>query len=83
VVDARGVEVYASTDGKRYHRVAAQDYPDIVQAEEFVIKHHQVDFKPVEARYVRVVIKSERRLPAWHAFAGSNGFLFVDEIAVN
>ena len=83
VVDARGIEVYVSTDGKRYSRVATQDYPDIVQAEEFVIKHHQVDFKPVKARYVRVVIKSERQLPAWHPFAGSNGFLFVDEIAVN
>ena len=83
VVDARGIEVYTSTDGMRYRRVAAEDYPDIQQSEEFVIKHHQVHFKPVKARYVRVVIKSERCLPAWHAFAGSNGFLFVDEIAIH
>ena len=83
VVDARGIEVYASTDGKRYKLVAREDYPDIVQSEEFVIKRHTAHFKPVKARYVRVVIKSEKCLPAWHAFAASNGFLFVDEIEIN
>ena len=82
VVDARGVEVYTSTDGKRFKQVAKQDYPEIVQSEEFVIKRHTTDFKPVKARYVRVVVKSEKRLPAWHAFAGSPGFVFVDEIEV-
>ena len=83
VVDARGVEVFTSTDGKRFKRVAKQDYPDIVRDEEFVVKRHAVAFKPVSARYVRVVIQSEKCLPSWHAFAGSNGFLFVDEIEVD
>ena len=82
VVDARGVEVYTSTDGKRFKQVVKQDYPDIVRDEEFVIKRHTADFKPVKARYVRVVVKSEKRLPAWHAFAGSPGFVFVDELEV-
>ena len=82
VVDARGIEVYVSTDGEHFKQVIAQDYSEIVQSEEFVIKHHTAHFKPVKARYVRVVIKSEKCLPAWHAFAASNGFLFVDEIEV-
>jgi len=43
---------------------------------------HDVNFKSSKARYVKVLIKSEKVLPKWHPFANSQGFLFIDEIGV-
>ena len=82
VVDSRGVEVKGSTDGKTFKELAKEDYPDIDQALEFGVVNHTVKFNPEEIRYLNVIIKSEKTLPSWHAFAGSNGFVFVDEITV-
>ena len=35
----------------------------------------------VKARYVEVIIKSDK-LPAWHGGAGNPAYLFVDEIII-
>ena len=39
----------------------------------------KISFDPVKARYVEVIIKSDK-LPTWHGGAGNPAFLFVDEI---
>lgn len=82
VVDARGVEVKSSLDGKNFKDVAKEEYPDIDKALEFGVVNHIVKFPTEKARYINVIIKSEKTLPSWHGFAGSNGFVFVDEITV-
>ncbi len=82
VVDSRGVEVYTSKDGKKYKKVASEDYPEIDKTKEFGMVRHDVNFKSSKARYVKVLIKSEKVLPKWHPFANSQGFLFIDEIGV-
>ena len=32
--------------------------------------------------YIKVLVKSEHSIPAWHGGKGKPGFLFVDEICV-
>lgn len=46
------------------------------------IYNHQIDFTPTKARYIKVLVKSEHSIPAWHGGKGKPGFLFVDEICV-
>ena len=82
VVDSRGVEVKGSIDGNTFKELAKEDYPDIDKSLEFGVVNHTVKFNLEEVRYLNVIIKSEKTLPSWHAFAGSNGFVFVDEITV-
>lgn len=82
IFDARGMAVAVSQDGKTYTQVASEDYPALV-AHTNGIFSHALKFSPVEARYVKVTVKSEREMPKWHGGAGKPGFIFVDEIAIN
>jgi hexosaminidase len=40
-------------------------------------------FKPVKARYIKVVAKNMETAPAWHNAARSPAWIFVDEVIVN
>ncbi|MDD2960630.1 MAG: glycoside hydrolase family 20 protein [Muribaculaceae bacterium] len=83
VVDARGVEVMISDDGSFFKQLVKEDYPEILKTEEFGVKNHKVDFAPINARFVKVKILSERLLPKWYPVQNATGFLFVDEIIIN
>ncbi|MDE5838148.1 MAG: hypothetical protein K2H39_03765, partial [Paramuribaculum sp.] len=61
---------------------ASQTYPEMA-AEKAEIAKHEITFDPVKAQYVRVTVKPENKIPAWHGGAGHTGFVFVDEIEVN
>lgn len=82
VVDAAGVEIYGSNNGKEYSLIASEDYPEIIKEMEFATSHHEIKFAPKSTRYLNVIIKSHKALPSWHAFAGAPAFVFVDEIIV-
>lgn len=82
VVDAAGVEIYGSNDGKEYSLIASEEYPEVVKEMEFATPHHEIKFAPKSTRYLNVIIKSHKALPSWHAFAGAPAFVFVDEITV-
>lgn len=83
VADARGVEVYASGDGVNYTKIAGEDYPGQDKNREFGVSRHNIVFPEISVRYVKIKVKSEPELPAWNPFAGSPGFLFIDEIILN
>ncbi|MEG2819728.1 MAG: glycoside hydrolase family 20 protein [Muribaculaceae bacterium] len=83
VVDARGVEVFTSNDGVNFTSIAKEDYPEILKSEEFGVKNHKINFAPVTTKYVKVIVKSEQRIPDWYPVKNATGFLFVDEIAIN
>lgn len=38
--------------------------------------------RPVAARYIKLKIKSQKRVPDWHEAAGSEAWVFIDEIIV-
>ena len=56
---------------------AVIDLYAVWQANTYTIKF---DAKPL--RYLNIIIKSHKALPAWHAFAGAQAFVFVDEITM-
>lgn len=82
VFDARGIEVSVSQDGKTFTTVATKALPAMEEKDANKIYNHQIDFTPTKARYIKVLVKSEHSIPAWHGGKGKPGFLFVDEICV-
>jgi hexosaminidase len=82
-MDARGVKVWLSDDGQQWREVVSEEYAPMTLEDDHGLYHHTVEYAPTEARYVKVEIACEHSIPSWHAyFPGSQGFLFVDEIAV-
>jgi predicted alpha-1,2-mannosidase len=76
------VDFELSTDGRAYTpalsltpSVAADNY-------EVVLKDLTGDVRPQPARFVRVKAYNFGKLPAWHAGAGGDAFIFIDEIIV-
>ena len=82
VFDARGIEVSVSDDGKTFTTVATKELPAMSEKDANKVYNHKVDFNPTKARYIKLLVKSERSIPAWHNGKGKPGFLFVDEICV-
>lgn len=82
VFDARGIEVGVSLDGKTFTTVASKDIPALTEQSPDKVYTHNVDFKTIKARYVKLTAKTERSLPEWHAGKGKPAYLFVDEISV-
>ncbi|MDE5745446.1 MAG: family 20 glycosylhydrolase [Paramuribaculum sp.] len=82
IFDAREIEVAVSADGKSYTTVATESYPEMT-AEKSEIAKHELKFAPVKAQYVRITVKPENNIPAWHGGAGHRGFVFVDELIVD
>lgn len=82
VFDARGFSVAVSDDGKNFTVVASEDYPVATPDSPNGVLAHKLTFEPRNARYLKVVALSERRIPDWHTGKGYTGFLFVDEIVV-
>lgn len=83
VADARGIEVYISDDGVKYTKIAGENYPEQDKSRKEGISKHSIEFQEISARYVKVKVKSEPKLPVWSPFAGSPGFLFIDEIMLD
>ena len=83
IFDARGLEVYGSSDGKTFTPLASETYAPLTRDDANRIYTHQLDFAPATVRYVRVKAVSEKQLPEWHSGAGHPAFLFVDEVQVN
>ncbi|MCF8373819.1 MAG: chitobiase/beta-hexosaminidase C-terminal domain-containing protein [Bacteroidales bacterium] len=82
IVLPKQVEVYIPDDGEKFTKVAALDHEvPAALTEEFV---HEFDskFKTVETRFIKVIAKNYGPLPEWHQSAGSDSWLFVDEIVV-
>jgi hypothetical protein len=68
-----------SLDGTTWKALPDVTYPSGPTAE-VVVKDCTFKTGEIKARYVRVVARSVGTCPAWHEGAGSNAWLFVDEI---
>lgn len=82
VVDASKVMVWGSNDGKKFISIGAASFGEIDRAKEFGTITHNIPLEKGKFRYLNIVITPTKSLPAWHAFANSPAFLFVDEISV-
>lgn len=83
VFDARGLSVEVSEDGKTFTKVASEAYPAMKETDKNGVYDHKLTFTPVTTQYVKVIALSENSIPAWHNGKGNQGFIFVDEIAIN
>ena len=81
IMGAAGVTVKVSEDGKNFKEVVSKIIPSLKQSDKDGIYPQEVTFAPVKARYVEVIIKSDK-LPTWHGGAGNPAYLFVDEIII-
>ena len=82
VVDASAVTVKGSVNGNDYVTIATQDFGEIDRSKEFGTVTHTIALDGNKYRYINVIVSPTKNLPAWHGFAGSPAFLFVDEISV-
>jgi hexosaminidase len=83
VMASTGVTVSISADGKEFTQVADKEVPARTDPNGREVNSYTVDFTPVEARYVKVVVKRTPALPEGHDGAGKPAYLFVDEITVD
>jgi hypothetical protein len=76
------IEFEVSSDGVNFVKVA--DIKTDVDPKDMTptIRDYKQDISPVKARYVRVHAYNLGKIPAWHAGAGDDAFIFVDEIFV-
>ena len=75
------VKVLVSDDGKRYRRVGQQEIMISTWADRDGIFSYELEFEPVVARYVEVVINGHE-LPKDHDGHGHPAWIFVDEIEI-
>lgn len=81
IMGTPGVVVKISDDGENFKEVASKTIPSLGKDDKDGIYPQEITFDPVKARYVEVIVKSDK-LPAWHGGAGSPAFVFVDEIGI-
>ncbi len=82
-MDSRGTKVWLSNDGTNWQAVVNEEYAPMTLEDDHGLYHHTVEYAPTSARYIKMEIACEHSIPAWHAyFPGAQGFLFIDEIAV-
>ena len=79
IMGAVGVTVKVSDDGQNFKEIASKTIPSLGKDDKDGLYPQEISFDPVKARYVEVIIKSDK-LPTWHGGAGNPAFLFVDEI---
>lgn len=77
------IEAYTSPDGKKFQLAGQRQMPANTAMGEQKTYLLSCDFTaPTGARYVRVVVKSLLKNPAWHPGKGQKCWIFVDEIMV-
>jgi len=78
------VEVYISSDNKRFTKVASEKINATKPAEHVSIRKVQFSLKGKRARYVKVIAKTLGVLPEWHLGYKHDGrsWLFADEIQI-
>lgn len=84
IMGPQSISVYISTDGKEYERVAQEIYPAPTDAmgEKHSDLYRLSWGRSLSARYVKVVAKPFKGLPAGHSGEGEPPFLFIDELLV-
>jgi len=75
------VKVLVSDDGETFREVAQKEIPISTWADNDGIFAYELDFEPVTAKYVEVII-SGYDLPEDHSGFGNPAWIFVDEIEV-
>jgi len=82
IYNPSSVKVLVSDDGEIFRKVVQKDIPISTWADRDGIFAYEVEFEPVMARFVEIVV-SGHDLPEDHSGFGNPAWIFVDEIEVN
>lgn len=76
------VQIFVSNDPDKF--VLAKEILNTVDPKEdgAIIKDFSAGFPQLVARYIRIVARNPGKLPSWHQSAGSESYIFADEIVV-
>jgi hypothetical protein len=79
------VEVYRSTDGTTYNKIAAREtaYPLKPGDKVNDVEYYDFQFTPVQTRYIKIYARSMKVAPAWHHASGNPAWTFCDEVIIN
>ncbi|MCW5959944.1 MAG: GH92 family glycosyl hydrolase [Pyrinomonadaceae bacterium] len=76
------IEFEISSDGEDFRKVAEIKTDVAPEDMKLQIKDYFAEIAPTKARFVRVKAYNLGKIPAWHPGAGSDAFIFVDEIFI-
>lgn len=77
------IEFEVSNDGVNFSKVAEIKTDVAPEDMKPQIKDYVQNIAPTKARFVRVKAYNLGKIPAWHPGAGSDAFIFVDEIFID
>ncbi len=77
------VDYYYATDGRHFTKLGRVNNMIAEDNAEAQTKDFTLRFKPVSAKYIKVVAKNRGICPAWHIGAGNPAWIFADEIVIN
>jgi hypothetical protein len=68
------IEIYTANQGEKFTLVATKKNSD----SEF--RFSEMNFEPINADYIKVVLKNISEIPDWHPGKGTLPWLFIDEV---
>lgn len=76
------VDFFYSEDGHQYTKAGSLENSISPKKDGSFIEEFKLEIPPVKARYVRLKAHNITYCPDWHAAAGSEAWLFVDEFVI-
>jgi hypothetical protein len=79
------VTYFISDDSNSFQKLEtiANPRPLTIESKRNDIAYFTSIFKPVKARYIKIIAKNMSTAPAWHNAAGAPAWIFADEVIVN
>ena len=74
------IEVSVSDDGNQFNQVATLQVPTAGPTDPDGITEYKVEFPETNARYLRIVVRTTKSIPAWHGAAGKPAYMFIGEL---
>jgi len=82
IFPAIGLKIETSDDNENFEVIASRDLPMPDHEVPANLARHQLEFDSQKTRYIKVTVQGTKKCPEFHAGAGIDSFLFVDEIMV-
>ena len=82
IFNLAALTILTSENGTDFTEVAKAEYEVEGNGDPNGLKQCGISFPETSAKYIRIVADPVKAMPSWHERAGSNGFLFIDEVEV-
>ena len=82
IFNLAALTILTSDNGTDFTEVAKAEYEVEGKDVPNGLKQRNISFPETSAKYIRIVGEPVKAMPSWHERAGSNGFLFIDEVVV-